>query len=572
MLTPCGDWAERLSAYLDGEGTPAEMAAVQEHLTQCPACRAAVELARCDAQDVHATLAARGAREGFAASVMAQVAATIPESSPDLEPAASSPSRYQELSFNKPRRRWSSIWEWLAVGTVTMVVASVLFPTFAKSREKARQTTCLSNLRQMGTALAIYIQDNKGYLPNAATWTTDIMGDGGVTTKMLECPQDTDEGGVDYAYNWKLSGLHSRDLSEPSAVVAFFDAKRGRPSYRHGGIIMAFCDGHAKYFPGKGDPNVPPDPYADGHVEGVCSPSADVSDGVFSRRPSVAESPKPQPSSMPPANRPMTDDALEAKSKALDVPLGRMDGKRDIKKGAKFSTPSIAPPARNYGLADKLQIAYQAALGLETGEVAGALEAAEGIIRRYEGFVLSSNFTRESEEREVATVSGRVPSEKLGETLVELGKLGTIVSRTVNGEDLTATHLEHVETLGDLAGAQGHLESLESRARRTGDALSVENRRDNAAREATGVRVKEYELQHKVTLAQVSVTITSPAPTAKVERPVNPLLHSLQASTKALGGFGQWLLAAVLIPLAVWLPVWGPVVGAVIYWRRRRGC
>jgi hypothetical protein len=232
------------------------------------------------------------------------------------------------------------------------------------------------------------------------------------------------------------------------------------------------------------------------------------------------------------------------------------------------STPTIAPPTRNYGLAEKLLIAYRAELGLESADVAGAMERAERAFRGYDGFVLSSDYQRGAAGTPTAaTVSGRVPSEKLGELLVALDGLGTLVSRTVNGEDLTAARMQQVETLGDLAGTQGRLGAIQDRAK-PAEALKAEGSRSEAASAATGTRVDEYKLRSRVTLAEVTVRITAtppaPAPAA------NPLTQSFGRSAVALARFGRWLLAAVVIPLLVWLPVWGTLLGVTLYIRRRR--
>ena len=49
--------------------------------------------------------------------------------------------------------------ELLVVIAIIAILAAILFPVFAKVREKARQTTCASNLKQLGTAWLMYAQD-----------------------------------------------------------------------------------------------------------------------------------------------------------------------------------------------------------------------------------------------------------------------------------------------------------------------------------------------------------------------------------------------------------------------------
>ncbi len=49
--------------------------------------------------------------------------------------------------------------ELLVVIAIIAILAAILFPVFARAREKARQTSCISNLKQLGTATAMYTQD-----------------------------------------------------------------------------------------------------------------------------------------------------------------------------------------------------------------------------------------------------------------------------------------------------------------------------------------------------------------------------------------------------------------------------
>src|SRR3982751_5344949 len=65
--------------------------------------------------------------------------------------------------------------ELLVVIAIIAILAAILFPVFAQAREKARQTACLSNTKQLGLAVAQYVQDYDEMLPMGA-WGTTVNG------------------------------------------------------------------------------------------------------------------------------------------------------------------------------------------------------------------------------------------------------------------------------------------------------------------------------------------------------------------------------------------------------------
>ncbi|MES2461859.1 MAG: prepilin-type N-terminal cleavage/methylation domain-containing protein [Armatimonadota bacterium] len=93
--------------------------------------------------------------------------------------------------------------ELLVVIAIIAILAAILFPVFAQAREKARQAACLSNTRQIGTALMIYCQDYdevvviNGYsavaAPNQRTWP-DLLQPYTKNTQVFFCPNVGPEG------------------------------------------------------------------------------------------------------------------------------------------------------------------------------------------------------------------------------------------------------------------------------------------------------------------------------------------------------------------------------------------
>jgi prepilin-type N-terminal cleavage/methylation domain-containing protein len=69
------------------------------------------------------------------------------------------------MRLSHKRENGFTLIELLVVIAIIAILAAILFPVFAQVREKARQTSCLSNLKQLGTGMLMYAADHDGFFP-----------------------------------------------------------------------------------------------------------------------------------------------------------------------------------------------------------------------------------------------------------------------------------------------------------------------------------------------------------------------------------------------------------------------
>ena len=142
--------------------------------------------------------------------------------------------------------------ELLVVIAIIALLASILFPVFNKAREKARQTTCLNNQRQIITSVLIYAQDNDEMIP-AANMLWQVSN---IPAKMLICPSAPKALPIGYIVNTAVTGMALGDVLSPSLACfttdgLYYTNAQGAPytwpDLRHSEKeVTTYVDGHVE--------------------------------------------------------------------------------------------------------------------------------------------------------------------------------------------------------------------------------------------------------------------------------------------------------------------------------------
>ncbi|HEY3329367.1 MAG TPA: DUF1559 domain-containing protein [Capsulimonadaceae bacterium] len=129
--------------------------------------------------------------------------------------------------------------ELLVVIAIIAILAAILFPVFATAREKARQTACLSNEKQLGLAFIQYSTDYDECYPMGLIRWANTSGQGWAgriysyvkSERVYKCPNDptgdyTGRTTMSYIYNMNIANVSNiSKFGDPTKSVVLFECK-----------------------------------------------------------------------------------------------------------------------------------------------------------------------------------------------------------------------------------------------------------------------------------------------------------------------------------------------------------
>jgi prepilin-type N-terminal cleavage/methylation domain-containing protein/prepilin-type processing-associated H-X9-DG protein len=159
--------------------------------------------------------------------------------------------------------------ELLVVIAIIGVLAALLLPTFGRAKESARGAACIGNLRQVGLALQMYVQENRNRMPYMRDRIPDepptnnfpsvdkvLAGELG-NVQVLRCPSDRADlfgrTGSSYSWNSLLNGQDADNMKiltfafAPTQVPVMFDKEAFHAARGKGREVnYLYADGHIK--------------------------------------------------------------------------------------------------------------------------------------------------------------------------------------------------------------------------------------------------------------------------------------------------------------------------------------
>ena len=255
-----------------------------------------------------------------------------------------------------------------------------------------------------------------------------------------------------------------------------------------------------------------------------------------------------------------------AEAPALSEESAAGDRAGTVERATAVGDAAVAP-----AVADR-KLARRADVQLSVEDVAQAASRLRGIATRADGLVTNEEVSSDpSDPTDPARPSGwgtvtiSVPAERLDETVEEVARVGTVLSRSTSTDDVTAQYVDTASRVESMQASVTRVRALMADATKLSDVVQLEAELSRRQADLEAFQRQLAGLEDRVSLAPVTVQLTTDTDIADPEDPTG-FLAGLAAGWGAfttsvtllltvLGALLPFAAAAavVLVPLVVWL-------------------
>ncbi|MGC4047055.1 MAG: DUF1559 domain-containing protein [Armatimonas sp.] len=140
---------------------------------------------------------------------------------------------YEDAPTKPPKKPGLPGWAWGLIGCAVisplllLILAAITFPVFAQAREKARQTSCLSNCKQMALGAMMYMQDYDEVMPPKGAKWMDLSEPYTKSPQVYRCPS-YGSNPYGYAMNSEPLGKKLEKIKDMETLYLIFDSNVSR--------------------------------------------------------------------------------------------------------------------------------------------------------------------------------------------------------------------------------------------------------------------------------------------------------------------------------------------------------
>jgi PBP1b-binding outer membrane lipoprotein LpoB len=215
------------------------------------------------------------------------------------------------------------------------------------------------------------------------------------------------------------------------------------------------------------------------------------------------------------------------------------------------------------------QLIRKADLALDVKESGPIVKKIRTLITAAQGDLVSLEEQDQAGDTRRASLTVRVPQEKLDRTLDDLSALGNVRRRSVSAEDVSTQIVDTDARLRNLKKSETAVLALLDRSGNVTDILKVSQELSRIREQIEQLTAQVTQLKTQVAYSTIAIELTEAVALAPTQRQFGDQLGSAwNSASHSVGGFTRGLVV-----LAVWLLAYSPYIGAIaglVYLLRRR--